>query len=69
MDREEIRALEPKYTNNERHLTEGEAAEIKAEEERRGDGEFPLEASLLPLVPLAVFARSGIDSPNGIKPN
>jgi hypothetical protein len=28
MEREEIEALEPKYTGNERHLTEGEAAEI-----------------------------------------
>lgn len=28
MDEEEIRALEPKYTGNTRHLTEGEAAEI-----------------------------------------
>jgi len=28
MDREEIEALEPKYTGNERHLTEGEAGEI-----------------------------------------
>ncbi|MBO9608143.1 MAG: hypothetical protein J7639_19435 [Paenibacillaceae bacterium] len=28
MDREEIEALEPKYTGNEKHLTEGEAAGI-----------------------------------------
>lgn len=28
MDKEEIRKLEPKYTGNTRHLTEGEAAEI-----------------------------------------
>jgi hypothetical protein len=28
MDKEEIKALEPKYTGNERHLTEGEAEGI-----------------------------------------
>ncbi|MDF2922628.1 MAG: hypothetical protein K0R57_1542 [Paenibacillaceae bacterium] len=28
MNEEEIRELEPKYTGNTRHLTEGEAAEI-----------------------------------------
>ncbi|MFK7697102.1 hypothetical protein [Paenibacillus sp. HJGM_3] len=28
MDRETIRAMEPKYTGNTRHLTEGEAAAI-----------------------------------------
>ncbi|MNR53080.1 hypothetical protein D3C85_1730290 [compost metagenome] len=28
MDEEEIKALEPKYTGNERHLTEGEAQAI-----------------------------------------
>jgi hypothetical protein len=29
MDRDEIKAMEPKYTGNTRHLTEGEAAAIK----------------------------------------
>ena len=29
MDPEEIKAMEPKYTGNTRHLTEGEAAAIK----------------------------------------
>jgi hypothetical protein len=28
MDKEEIKALEPKYTGNQRHLTEGEAEAI-----------------------------------------
>ncbi|MDD9265519.1 hypothetical protein ACFPES_00595 [Paenibacillus sp. GCM10023248] len=28
MDKEEIEALEPKYTGNKRHLTEGEAQAI-----------------------------------------
>jgi hypothetical protein len=31
MDQEEIDALEPKYTGNQRNLTEGEAAAIKAD--------------------------------------
>jgi hypothetical protein len=31
MDQEEIDALEPKYTGNQRDLTEGEAAGIKAD--------------------------------------
>ncbi|MNI36294.1 hypothetical protein D3C73_903390 [compost metagenome] len=31
MDQKEIDALEPKYTGNERDLTEGEAAAIKAD--------------------------------------
>ncbi|MDQ1908921.1 hypothetical protein RAC89_00215 [Paenibacillus sp. GD4] len=29
MDKEEIRELEPKFTGNQRHLTEGEAEAIK----------------------------------------
>jgi hypothetical protein len=29
MDQKEIRELEPKYTGNQRHMTEGEAAAIR----------------------------------------
>lgn len=40
MEEEDIRELEPKYTGNQRHLTEGEAAAIvhdPANEASRGD--------------------------------
>ncbi|MEC0229213.1 hypothetical protein [Paenibacillus alba] len=47
MDEEEIKALEPKYTGNERHLTEGEAEGIvhdpnfkKEDEDDSGLGEL-----------------------------
>lgn len=34
MDKQQIRDLEPKYTGNERHLSEGEAMEIIHEQQR-----------------------------------
>ncbi|WP_165452422.1 hypothetical protein [Paenibacillus thalictri] len=37
MDQEEIRELEPKYTGNQRHLTEGEAAAIKNDPANQAD--------------------------------
>lgn len=41
MDRDEIEALEPKYTGNLRRLTAGEAAEILRDQEvNDGDDEF-----------------------------
>lgn len=43
MDKEEIRELEPKYTGNTRHLTEGEAGEIVHDPANRvADAEDPL---------------------------
>jgi hypothetical protein len=43
MDQKEIDALEPKYTGNERDLTEGEAAGIKADpaNDTEDDSELP----------------------------
>ncbi|WP_409346470.1 hypothetical protein [Paenibacillus sp. MBLB4367] len=70
MDREEIKALEAIYTNGEKHLTEGEAAEIKAEEERKGrsNNKFVV-ASLMPFAPFAVFSRDAMDPPTGMEPD
>lgn len=44
MDREDIKAMEPKYTGNTRHLTEGEAAAIMHNDPTyEGDEESMLE--------------------------
>ncbi|WP_164821400.1 hypothetical protein [Paenibacillus koleovorans] len=51
MDREEIRAMEPKYTGNTRHLTEGEAEEIKHTDPTYGDD----AESLLEHIPPVLF--------------
>lgn len=39
MDQKEIDALEPKYTGNQRNLTEGEAAAIKADPNYKAENE------------------------------
>ncbi|MEF3303749.1 hypothetical protein [Paenibacillus sp. GYB003] len=44
MDEEEIRALEPKYTGNTRHLTEGEAYAIKNDPNYEDDDDSLLES-------------------------
>ncbi|MBP1965300.1 hypothetical protein [Paenibacillus aceris] len=59
MDKEEIKALEPKYTGNERHLTEGEAEGIVHDpnfknEENDTDGVDAVTAGLA----FGVFRRS-----------
>jgi hypothetical protein len=54
MDKEEIQELEPKYTGNQRHLTEGEAEGIKHDPANHaGEDEFDA------LAPLAFFKNKG----------
>lgn len=54
MDKEEIKALEPKYTGNTRHLTEGEAYAIKNDPNYEGDDE---DDGLLENIPPVFLAR------------
>jgi hypothetical protein len=60
MDKEDIRALEPKYTGNTRHLTEGEAAAIAHDPANRtGEDGMPETAErLLPLGLTAINRNS-----------
>ncbi|MDF2717235.1 MAG: hypothetical protein K0R28_4160 [Paenibacillus sp.] len=46
MDEEEIRELEPKYTGNTRHLTEGEAYAIVNDPSYEGDDDNSLLESI-----------------------
>lgn len=55
MDREEIEALEPKYTGNTRHLTEGEAYAIKNDPSYEGED----DDSLLEDIPPALLTGIG----------
>ncbi|CAN7635703.1 hypothetical protein LJR153_004844 [Paenibacillus sp. LjRoot153] len=61
MDKEEIKALEPKYTGNQRHLTEGEAQAIvhdpnfKSEDD---DGEISEIDALAAGLAYGVFRRT-----------
>lgn len=56
MDKEEIQKLEPKYTGNERHLTEGEAEAIMHDPANQdADNEDGFDA----LAPLAFFKNKG----------
>lgn len=54
MEQKDIEALEPKYTGNERHLTEGEAAEILNEQGRETD-----EADFLDFVEITPIPAVG----------
>ncbi|KIL40526.1 hypothetical protein SD70_13300 [Gordoniibacillus kamchatkensis] len=49
MKKEQIRALEPKYTGNTRHLSEGEAAAIVHDPANEAAGAGLPDAPLLPL--------------------
>lgn len=51
MDKDQIRALEPKYTGNTRHLTEGEAYAIRNDPNFETDDE-----DLLEKIPPVLFA-------------
>lgn len=53
MDKEEIRALEPKYTGNLRHLSEGEAYAIKNDPNYDGDND---DNALLESIPGILLA-------------
>jgi len=60
MEKEEIRELEPKYTGNTRHLTEGEAAAIKNDPANEEAG----DEMGMPLLP-AAFILNNTDGVNG----
>lgn len=62
MDREEIKALEPKYTGNEKHLTEGEAAGIVHDPANRPADEADKAFGVMAAAGL--FAANRNDVPN-----
>lgn len=64
MDKEEIRALEPKYIGNTRHLTEGEAGEIVHDPANGEDGEND-DLSNLSLAALAFAAHESGNNGGG----
>ncbi|GAA3401542.1 hypothetical protein ACFFNY_13765 [Paenibacillus hodogayensis] len=60
MDEEEIRELEPKYTGNQRKLTEGEAFAIKNDPNFEGDD----DDGLLENIPGILLAGMHPNRPN-----
>jgi hypothetical protein len=59
MDKEDIRALEPKYTGNTRHLTEGEAAAIAHDPANQTDEDgVPEAAEHIPPLGLIAYNRN-----------
>lgn len=57
MKKKDIRALEPKYTGNTRHLTEGEAAAIVHDPANQtGDADLP--EALEPIRPVGAMSSS-----------
>lgn len=63
MEEEKIRGLEPKYTGNTRHLTEGEAGEILNDPANQ-EGDRDLNLSDLALASLALTQRGNNGTPN-----
>ncbi|MBA2939884.1 hypothetical protein HZF08_16350 [Paenibacillus sp. CGMCC 1.16610] len=58
MDEEEIKALEPKYTGNQRHLTEGEAEGIVHDPNFKNEDEDPDGVDVYPAgVAFGVFRK------------